>query len=148
MKIADFNATDTLAAGLVVLFGLGVLVGGSTYSIGTLTRMGPGFLPVAFGALMIVLGLGMLAAARNSDTPSPAGSWRGAFTVSAAMLAWALLVEHLGFLLATFALVVIVSLAERGIHPLRVIVLALGLSGAGYLIFIYCFAVPLPLLPW
>lgn len=148
MKIADFNATDTLAAGFVVLFGLGVLIGGSAYSIGTVTRMGPGFLPVVFGVLLIVLGFGMLAAARNSDTSSPSGSWRGALTVTAALLAWVLLVERLGFLLATFALVAIASLAERGVRPLHMIVLALGLSGAGYLIFIHGFAVPLPLLPW
>lgn len=60
---ADFFAhmfrhrRDFCAGGLMILFGLVAAVNGPNYHIGTLTRMGPGFMPTVLGVVLIILGV-------------------------------------------------------------------------------------------
>ena len=48
---------DFCAGGLMILFGLVAAVNGPNYHIGTLTRMGPGFMPTVLGVVLIILGV-------------------------------------------------------------------------------------------
>jgi hypothetical protein len=54
---------DFVGGILVLLIGIGAMVQGQTYSIGTLNRMGPGYFPVALGAILAGIGGVMLIAA-------------------------------------------------------------------------------------
>ena len=48
---------DFCAGGLMILFGSVAAVYGPTYRVGTLTRMGPGFMPTVLGIILIFLGV-------------------------------------------------------------------------------------------
>jgi hypothetical protein len=54
---------DIVGGTLVLLIGIGAMVQGQTYSIGTLNRMGPGYFPVALGAILAGIGGVILIAA-------------------------------------------------------------------------------------
>ena len=58
---------DFYAGGLMLLIGLGVaLKGWSSYRLGTLMHMGPGFLPTALGAILALIGIAIAGAAASA----------------------------------------------------------------------------------
>src|ERR1700679_911651 len=48
---------DYYAGGLMLLLGVGAAVTGSGYKVGSLAKMGPGFLPVMLGIVLAFLGI-------------------------------------------------------------------------------------------
>lgn len=139
---------DRLCGLVVVLVGALVVLEASTYPMGALVRMGPGFLPVALGALLTLFGLAILAEGRRDDGPVPQVRLRPVLAVVCGLAAWILLAERGGFVVATTALIVLSSLAEPGFRPVSTLALALGVSVAGGLVFVTGLGVPLPLLPF
>ena len=59
---------DVVGGVLVLLIGIGAMVQGQTYNVGTLNRMGPGYFPVALGAILAGIGGVMLVAAYLSQS--------------------------------------------------------------------------------
>lgn len=53
----------------MMLIGLGAILEAQRYGLGTLTRMGPGFFPVALGGVMIILGILIAGSAYFSNEP-------------------------------------------------------------------------------
>ena len=52
MILRSRRGRDYLGGVLMIALGLGAALEGSTYSIGSLSRMGPGFFPVALGVIL------------------------------------------------------------------------------------------------
>src|SRR5665213_1588605 len=78
--ITKYNK-DYYGGGLMLLLGLGAMFQGSQYPIGSLSRMGPGFFPVALGAILALTGVAIAARAKASvpegeETVLPP-EWRG-----------------------------------------------------------------------
>ncbi|MDR3485494.1 MAG: hypothetical protein P4M05_11375 [Bradyrhizobium sp.] len=48
---------DYYAGGLMLLLGVGAAVTGSGYKVGSLAKMGPGFMPVMLGVVLAFLGI-------------------------------------------------------------------------------------------
>lgn len=48
---------EAWAAGTMIVLGLGAIAQASTYTIGSLARMGPGMFPAILGVLLVLLGL-------------------------------------------------------------------------------------------
>lgn len=124
-----------------------VLQAGS-YAMGSLRRMGPGYFPVAIGLLIILFGLLVLVPALLRAGPMPRPEWRPFLTISLSVLAFALLVEKFGLVPATVALTVLAAAAEPELRPLRLLLLALGLSGIGVLVFTQGLGIPIPAFRW
>ena len=90
---------------------------GSRYPIGSLSRMGPGFYPMALGAILALVGLALIATARFSRTQTEdkvlPPEWRGWFLICASIVAFVVLGKYGGLVPATFAVVFISALADR-----------------------------------
>ena len=68
---------DFFAGMLFVAFGIAAIVIGSSYTLGTAARMGPGYFPRILGILLIVLGSALaLRALRLDGPPLPGWKWR------------------------------------------------------------------------
>jgi hypothetical protein len=107
---------------------------------------GPGWLPFAFGALLIALSLAAGIEALRSPAPAPEtpGGLRKPLLVLGATLAAVLGIETVGFAVAMFLmLLVLFALAERK-PPLRSALVAAAVAGALHVIFAVWLAVPLP----
>lgn len=128
--------------GLAALGGLVVIEGGS-YPLGSLTRPGPGFVPVVLGALIILLALAVAFDVRRSDTPRPDFGWRPLLAVTTGILAFAVLVTPLGFIPATIALVMLSGCGETRPRLLQLAGVAIFMGLFGYLMFIKGLGVPL-----
>jgi hypothetical protein len=134
-------------AGAISLF-LIVVAGwylSSDYPVGTVTAMGPGFVP---RLLMVVLGglsIAIMVRARRVSRPAEPFHPRPLIAVMAAIGLFAALVGTLGLMPATFALACAASLAEGPARPVATAVLGLSLCAMAYLIFIVGLGMPVRL---
>jgi len=134
---------------LLILIGL---IAGSIawgYEVGSFTDMGPGFVP-----LMLSIALALLAALilwrewpiTRAGAGKAAGqdfAWRPFCAVSGGILAWVLLAESTGFVVAAIAQVVLTALALPGPRWRSILIMAGILSVAGYFLFVVQLGVPL-----
>ena len=127
----------------LLCIGLGSAWIGSGYDIGTLTAMGPGFLPVALGLCLAFLAALLLWLERPVDVTLPL-PLRPIICVSAGIVAWVLLADSAGFFAAGIAQVLLSSLALPGQKWLTVGIIALVLNVAAYALFVGVLGLPLP----
>ena len=137
-------------SGLIfVVVGLFALVIGRDYSLGTTTRMGPGYFPALLGWLLTILGaIIALRALWISGPPVGPIGFRPLALILVAMLAFAALLEPAGLVIATVALIGIGCLGSsesrlRESVPLTIALVALALG-----LFVYGLGLPLKVWPW
>lgn len=100
---------ELAAAAVLLAFGLFAVTQARGLRFGTVAAPGPGFFPLCLSAALCVVGIGLLVRARRlapAGAPAPRVAVRR-FAVAGtlgALLAYALVLERLGFLLATFLL--------------------------------------------
>jgi hypothetical protein len=152
-----------LIAGLVfVSFGIAFGVASFDYEIGSLREMGSGYAPLLLAVVLVGLGIGVIAKAYISpDTHHPGelppedGSvglrferilWRPIVFVIAAVLFFALMVDGLGLLPATFGTAVIAAFAGKAMTLVRALIIAAGLTLGCYVVFVVMLQLRLPLL--
>jgi hypothetical protein len=119
-----------------------VCAGAIGLKIGSPSDPGPGFLPFGTGALLGVLALVHLlkvsvavSNGREEDFHWPKVNRRRTLSVASAILFYALLLPHLGYLIATFILMVVLfSLYDRKKWGL-VVAASLSVIGITYLVF-------------
>ena len=61
---------DLLAGSAFIVFGLAFAIGGSRYDVGSALRMGSGYVPLALGGILVVLGLLVLVMAFRGGDPA------------------------------------------------------------------------------
>jgi len=148
---------DFYAGTLMILIGLGVaLKGWSSYRLGTLMHMGPGFLPTALGVILALLGA---AIALSASTGAVAGAeeerilpehpqWWGWFCILAGPVLFIIGGRYLGLIPATFACVFVSALGDRTATLKSSLVLAIIVTAFGVGLFSYLLQVPMPVLTW
>ena len=121
----------------------------AAHPIGTPRRMGPGYMPMlAFyilGGLGVAIIIGGLWSGANAIGRF---TWRFVAVILAAMIAFAFSVERLGFVVSIVVCVVIASLAEKKILPLRVAGLVAFLLALCYVLFIGYLDIRIRVFPW
>lgn len=143
MKTPDRNWHEILAGLVWVAIGIASVVIARGYDFGTITRMGPGFVPTMLGILLILFGL--VAAWQGRVLPKVPLDIRlrpFAFIIGG-IIVWVLLIDRAGFVPSTMALILISAQAEREITWIEAISLAAGMTVVGYLIFIRGIGIPI-----
>jgi putative tricarboxylic transport membrane protein len=144
LRIAGFDAAE-LAGGLIVFAGgCAVALGATSYRLGELTRMGPGYFPMVVGTVLALMGLGLVLASRSTATSLPVLRLRPALAVFAGLIFWALTIERLGLAPSTLGLVILVSLAQERPNPVMIAATAAFLIAFSIGVFIYALAIPIP----
>ncbi|HEY4295236.1 MAG TPA: tripartite tricarboxylate transporter TctB family protein [Paraburkholderia sp.] len=143
---------DYLGGALMLLIGIGALAEGSTYDVGTLTTMGPGFFPVALGVLMALVGLGIIISARLA-APRQAQAirkpeWLAWGCILGGVAAFVVLGEYGGLIPATFAVVFISALGDRSNNMKRAALLALAMVAICVVVFWWALKLQFPLFSW
>ncbi|MGA0806664.1 MAG: tripartite tricarboxylate transporter TctB family protein [Pseudohongiellaceae bacterium] len=132
-----FSRLPTL---LLAAIGAVLILVGRDYRTGSLTAMGPGFMPVLLGALLLLLAA-VLVWRELVLLPLPL---RPVAAVMAGMLAWVLLAEHLGFFAAALAQILLSSLALPQTDRRLELLVAGALSLGAWLLFVRVLGLPLP----
>ena len=152
--MAKFN-NDQVSAAIWVAVGVAVALGSLRYGLGPLETPGTGFLPFLAGcaiALLATIGLILSTLKQRKGTgwtPILRGvSWQKPLLVMAALIAYALLMKTLGFVLCT---ILFIGFLLRAVEPQRwpvVIVGAVGTALGAFAIFQVWLKTQLPQGPW
>lgn len=142
---------DLLAGAVFIAFGLAFALGALDYDVGTPLRMGPGYVPLALGILLAVLGAAIVVKGFLAGEGEPVGDVpiRAIVLIVAAFVFFGLTVRGLGVVLSLFGTTFLAALARERTTPLNALVIAIGLTIASVLIFIVALQLRLPLWgPW
>jgi len=150
---------DYYGGTLMILVGLAAVSAGLQYRTGTLQQMGPGFFPVAIGALLAGVGL-LIATSARTESPlsetllAPHGrsqnppDLRGAVCIVLGVIAFLLLGKYGGMVPATFSIVCISALGDRSNTFKEAVLLALLMSVVAAIVFSWALKLQLPLFAW
>ena len=148
----QINKRELLSAGMLMAIGIATTVGGSNYSIGSLARMGPGFCPVALGALLIFLSLLMVvtpvAYEDKIAEEQPAPEYRAWACVTIGIVAFIVLGTYGGLVPGTFSLVLISALGDQRNTLKTALALATGVTLMAVLLFKLLLELQIPLFTW
>jgi hypothetical protein len=144
---------DYYAGALMLAIGAATVWQGAGYRFGSLTRMGPGFFPVALGALLAVLGIAIAIGAvrkRNAVDALDAApaEWRAWACILIGVGSFVVLGKYGGLLPATFAIVFISALGDRDNTPRSAFVLAVAMCAVCVVVFWWLLQIRLPLVGW
>lgn len=131
-----------------VLLAVGLLIVAIcwTYPMGTLSQMGPGFVPMTIGVLICLFSVAIIAGdlLRADQEPASTMHWRQLGFVSAAILTFAALVDHVGLAPAMFLAAFLSIFADSEARIPGALVYALLSAFAGWLLFNVALDLPIP----
>lgn len=138
---------DALAGLVFVAFGLGFGVGATSYEIGSPVRMGPGYVPLLLGGILVVLGIAIIVKGFVDPETEPIGTvpWRATIVLFAAVVIFGLAVRPLGLVPATLVAAGLAVVASRKASPVSVVAIAIGLTALCVVIFAFALSLRLPL---
>jgi putative tricarboxylic transport membrane protein len=143
------TAWRDIAAGLfLVVIAVAIVIAAFDLRIGTAARMGPGFLPLALGALLGIVGTAIAANGLRSGEPLP--RWqhpRALLALVASFIAFALLIEPAGLVPSAFAAVAIASAAIPGRRVVETLCYAAALAAFAWALFVVVLEMPLKVWP-
>lgn len=167
------GARDNLLAGAIfVAFGAAFAYTASTYDVGSLLSMGPGYFPLVLGLILAALGVvimatGLLARRREEagnatpvEEPQPASSdepgaeseergsvpWARGGLILLAIVFFGATVDGLGLGPTLFVTVLLAALAGHGTRLRAATVISLGLTLLSIVIFVMVLQLRLPLI--
>jgi len=150
---------DHYGALMLLALGAAVFAMGLGYRMGTLNRMGAGFIPVVLGVLMMGVGivLGVTAAAPGEEQiahPLPGDGthkgpeWRGWLCILGGVLAVVVLGQYGGLMPATFGSVFVSAMGDRNNTVKGAALLGAILTVFCLIVFHYGLSLQLPLFRW
>ena len=143
------NPQDFWAGLLFACFGAAALYFGQGYAVGAATRMGPGYLPTVLGWALV--GMGAFIFARSlavSGAGIPAAHFRPQFFIIIAIVAFAILIERGGLLVAAASVVALASFASRDARWHEVAILTVLVAAGAVGLFIYLLGQPMEAIVW
>lgn len=143
---------DYYGGALMLLVGLGAIYKGLDYKIGTLSRMGPGYFPVAVGTVIAIMGVLIALGARRNvsakQEESHAPEWRGWIAIIVSIIAFLIIGRWGGLVPATFAVVFISALGDRDNTLKQAVILASAMSVVAIVVFWWALKMQFPLFRW
>lgn len=146
------SALKDILAG-VVMIGLGAAfaLGALAYEVGDPLRMGPGYMPLALGVILVGFGIGIVIKGFLAGETDAIGAvdWRAMAFLTAALLFFGLTVRGLGVALALLGATLLASLARARTPLIEVALISVGLAVLSVILFIFVLQLRLPLTgPW
>lgn len=138
---------DIIAGAIFVAIGVAFATGSLAYDIGSPLRMGPGYVPLALGIMLVGLGLLVVVKGFVAGSGEPIGDvdWRALILITAALLFFGITIRGLGVIGALFGTTLLAALARSATSVRDAFLLALGLTALSVLIFIVALQLRLPL---
>jgi uncharacterized integral membrane protein len=142
---------DILSGAIFIAFGLAFAVGSLAYDIGSPVNMGPGYVPLALGVVLVGLGGLVIVKGFLAGEGEPIGhvDWRAVILITASLLFFGITVRGLGVVGALFGTTLIATLARSATGFREALIIAAALTAVSVLIFIVALQLRLPLIgPW
>jgi putative tricarboxylic transport membrane protein len=146
--MSNFLKTKDCWGGLMLIaLGAAAIAIARNYPFGTALRMGPGYVPIVLGALLIVFGVSLLGAAlRGAEEIAGGWSLRALVMLPLALVLFGLLMEHGGFVPAMLVLVFASAAASAEFKLVDALLLSIGLTALSVVVFVWLLGLPYPLI--
>ncbi|WP_255176217.1 tripartite tricarboxylate transporter TctB family protein [Bordetella genomosp. 5] len=150
---------DLWGGAFIALCGALTILEASSYQVGELARMGPGYFPLLVGCFLVVLGL-LVPLSPDPDEvqedmidehlpqPSRNERIRGMACIAAGLAAFIVIGSLFGFLPATFALVFLSALGDTSNSVRSAAILALAMTVFGAVVFSWALQLQFPMFRW
>jgi putative tricarboxylic transport membrane protein len=140
---------DVLSGLFLLVVSLVILGGSLQLQVGTFTAPGSGFFPLLTGLVMGIFSILIIAQARDTTKMpvrfwAPAANRRGIYLSFLFILAYALILERLGFIVSTTLFFILFSRYVSGHRWTTAVFFALVTSLATYFVFNLVLQAPLP----
>lgn len=143
------HARQDLSSGFMFAgFGAIFALGARGYTIGTLDEMGPGFLPLCVGILLVLVGMLLIAKSliAGGDTIAEFSA-PPLLLIASSICVFALIFPYLGLVTAIFVLTVIAARASPEFRLFEALSLGALLAALSAGLFVYGLGIPLPVWP-
>lgn len=139
---------DILAGSIFIAIGGAFALGALAYDIGTPLRMGPGYVPLVLGGILVALGGGIVVKGFIAGEGEQIGfvDVRAVVLVITALLFFGLTVRGLGVIGALFGTTLLAALARSRTSWIQALIIAAGVTALSVGIFIYALQLRLPLI--
>jgi hypothetical protein len=142
--------------GGVLISGVGIAVATRSmfFNFGALSRMGPGYFPLALGVILTLVGIaiavkGYMATGRQTQAKSVhPPEWRAWLLISLSIVTFVVLAKVGGLVPATFAIVFVSALGDRENSWRGAALLGLAMVAVSVVVFWWALQVQLPLFKW
>jgi hypothetical protein len=128
-----------LSSGIVALMGLFFLAGLGSLQMGTARAMGPGYLPVTLGGMLLVLSVALLLTegrATAEDAPGERFAPRAFVAILTSVLIFGLLVDPFGLVPAVALATLVAAAADRSTTVLSAISTCIVVTMLCWIVFI------------
>jgi hypothetical protein len=144
-----FLSIDGVGAWISIAVGILAMAEGLRLGLGSMSRMGPGYFPMAAGiGLALLGGLLLISAARKNGPLARIPFGIPVILLLVSLIAFAVLLPMFGLAPATIVLMLISSLAVSGRVGPADVIYAVAISIAAVLIFINGLGMVLPAVKW
>ena len=143
-----FRRQDVATGLLFIAIGMAAYLIGADYPMGSTQRLGTGVLPRMLAWCLI--GTGSLLCLKGAVCDGPrlaAWAWRPVVMVTAAIVAFALLIDRLGLIATMLVSMTLVALGTPETRWREYAVFAVIMLAIGAGVFIYALGMPIPMLP-
>jgi putative tricarboxylic transport membrane protein len=144
-----FHINQDVVAGLMFMaFGAFFLWFGRRYPLGTALRMGPGYMPMLLGSLLVAIGL-IVAGKGALTVGEKLEGWalRPLFLICGAFLLFAWIIEDAGLIVAGILAMVCAAAGSSEFRVREQLILATVAAGASAALFVYGLGLPMKYLP-
>jgi hypothetical protein len=140
---------DRVAGAALLLFAVVVMWEDRAFPLGTVTKPGPGYMPMLLAGILAAMAVLVIWMGRRSPTLASLAwpEWRHAIAILAGCVFTALAMERVGYRLTVILLVAFLLWVVERKRPAVVVAMALGLSLGTFYVFSTLLKVPLPLGP-
>ena len=143
---------DYYGGGLMAILGLAAIVEGVSYKVGTPSDMGPGFFPVALGAVLTLTGILIAATAKSAMLAGAEkhrkAEWRGWICICLSLVAFVIFGRYGGLVPATFSIVFISAMGDRQNTFKSAFILSLTMVVVSVIVFSWALQMQFPLFQW
>lgn len=150
---------DLWGGAFVALCGALTIIEATSYNMGDLARMGPGYYPVLVGGFLVALGILIPFSPDPDDVqieqleaqlpqPTRRERLRGVVCIAAGIALFIVVGQYLGFLPATFALVFVSALGDTSNTYKSAAILAAAMTLFGAIVFSWALQLQIPMWRW
>ena len=145
------SRSDLASGAIFVAFGAFFVLEAMNYEFGTPFRMGPGFMPIMLGGILVALGMGVAAKGigKTDEEAPPRWPWRGLVLVLGAIAFFAATLRGLGFIPVVLITGFATAISSRRNSPIAALIISAGLCILCTLIFVVGLGLIVPWVgPW
>ena len=136
---------QAISGAVLIAFGIAILVISWNYPAGSLTQMGPGYMPHIIAVALVAMGLGVMISDLRDTGPQyeEPVHWRALIFICAAVLVFVVLIEPAGLVPAMFCAVAASKLANSRAGLTSIVIYSAAVTLAGWFLFIVALGLPL-----